>query len=79
MKTLTSWGELVTVKIPRSRPITVFIKGRPQLIDWTSVTLLNKAEYVAKFAAPIDRYISDGVKAFLVEKGYIQQDEIEFV
>jgi len=73
---LTSFGQVVSVRIPRQpRPTNIFVKAKPDTINW-NVPLLpcKQDDYTSKYVLPVHSSIGAAIKTALVNNGHICQE-----
>lgn len=68
---MEDWGKLVQVKIPRNKPMKIFVKLKPTEVNWSSAKMVCEQEYTTKFSLPVNKTVPDAVKTDLVAKGHI--------
>lgn len=68
---MEDWGKLVQVKIPRNKPMKIFVKRNPAEVNWSSGKMVSEQEYTTKFSLPVNKTVPEAVKADLVAKGHI--------
>lgn len=73
---LNAYGNLVTVRVPRSSKATaVFIKNDPQTIDWDREhPCCQQQQYVAKYSLPVHSSVTVRIRNQLVTAGHVPQE-----
>ncbi|XP_071854829.1 uncharacterized protein [Apostichopus japonicus] len=69
LRELNDFGKVIKVKVPRTKPITVFLKKVPDEV--TAWTLFSKESYIAQFNKPSHSRITENIRSAVIESEHL--------